>query len=771
MRHSRSALLVAAAITALVIATSANAQTVPGTTSGQTPPDPTSAQTGELAPGQAPSPAAQPAGPEVGEDVIVTAQKRAQTLIDVPQSVSVISGGALERQQAVTFEDYQKLVPGLNLQESSPGEARLVLRGINTGGVASTVATYVDETPFGSSSGQVNGAILAGEFDTFDIARIEVLRGPQGTLYGASSLGGVVKFVTALPETDHVEARARGEVESTEGGDISYQGSALLNVPLSSDLAVRASGFYRNYGGFIDSIGTAGSRVDNNINRDQSYGGRASLLFKPTDKLSIRLSALVQNLDDRAPTLAEADNFTLIPLYGRLSQSEYVPQSRNIDYRLYNGTLNWDFGFASLLSSTSYATQNEAIEEDETVPYGTALGLFSAAGPALDVGLRQHTNLDKFTQEVRLQSATSTVFEWLVGGYYTHEKGAILQRLDALTPGTLTVSAAVPQLADIFTDSTYQEVAGFANATIHFGPKFDLEFGGRESHNYQTSSQGGTGLLAPAALGAKSSEDVFTWSVAPKFKLDDHASIYARVAKGFRPGGPNILPPNATGVPSTYRSDSLISYEAGIKAETSDHSLSVDVAGFHIDWNDIQLFAEVNNFGVNANGGKAVSDGAEATFTLRPTRGLDLSINGAYTNAHLTQATDPLIGGRAGDKLPYVPKVSAAANGDYDWALGGHTAFIGGSLRMVSKQSADFDPAFLASYGRQRAIPSYVVGDAHIGYDLGKFSVEVYAKNIGNERGITSVVTGGGLPPAPNGAVNVGLIRPRVVGLSLTAGL
>ena len=154
-----------------------------------------------------------------GEDIIVTAQKREQTLIEVPQSVSVVSGATLERNQATNFKDYLKLVPGLQLNQTTPGFGRLVLRGINTGGVASTVAVYQDETIFGSSSGLVNGAILAGDFDTFDIARIEVLRGPQGTLYGANALGGILKFVTNAPDTTKYEARGRASVETTKGGD------------------------------------------------------------------------------------------------------------------------------------------------------------------------------------------------------------------------------------------------------------------------------------------------------------------------------------------------------------------------------------------------------------------------------------------------------------------------------------------------------------------------------------------------------------------------
>ena len=386
------------------------------------------------------------------DTIIVTAQKRAQSLIDVPQSVSVVPGGTLERQQATNFQDYLKLIPGLQLTQSNPGEARLTIRGINTGGVAATVATYVDETPFGSSSGQVNAAILAGEFDTFDIARIEVLRGPQGTLYGANSLGGVLKFVTALPQTDKLEARARVSAETVKSGKASYMGSAMINVPLSDTLAVRASGFYRKYGGFIDSIGTGGSDVQKNINDTKSYGGRVSALYTPSTDFSLRLTAILQNLDTNAPNVVETDPVTLKARYGGLTQSQFVPSFTDIAYRLYNGTFTVNLGFADLTSSTSYSTLKESLEDDPTVQYGLLLGTYDpVTGALVDIGLRQHTNEKRFTQEVRLSSHANDRFEWLVGGYYDHEKGAVLQRLDALTAGTLTQSPLLPQLADIFT--------------------------------------------------------------------------------------------------------------------------------------------------------------------------------------------------------------------------------------------------------------------------------------------------------------------------------
>lgn len=249
--------------------------------------------------------------------IVITAEKRPQLLIDVPQSVSVVSGGTLEAQHATNFQDYLKLVPGLQLDQDTPGEGRLIIRGVNAGGVASTVSVYVDETPFGSSTGLVNGGVLAGDFDTFDIDRIEVLRGPQGTLYGASSLGGVLRFVTAAPTTERVIVRGRAGIETVKGGDLGYSANAAVNVPLGPTLAFRASANYRKDGGFVDSIGTPGpngpSDIAKNINDTKVYGGRFSLLFKPSDAASVRLSAILQNIDADSSAVVEADPDTLKP--------------------------------------------------------------------------------------------------------------------------------------------------------------------------------------------------------------------------------------------------------------------------------------------------------------------------------------------------------------------------------------------------------------------------------------------------------------------------
>lgn len=704
-------------------------------------------------------------------DIVVTAQKREQLLIDVPQSISVVSGGELERQQATNFKDYLKLVPGLQLNQTTPGFGRLVLRGINTGGVASTVAVYQDETTFGSSSGLVNGAILAGDFDTFDVARIEVLRGPQGTLYGANALGGILKFVTNTPDTTKFEARGRASVETVAGGDESYMGSALINVPLGDSLAIRASGFYRDIGGFIDSIGTGGSDVARNINSSKSYGGRASALFAPSDDFSIQLSAYLQNLDVDAGDNVDADPATGRTLYGRRTQSQFAPEISDIRYRVYSGVLNYDLGFASIVSATSYSTLRQTFRGDLTTAFGPIIE--GALGVPNDFFQDQTTRVKRLTQEVRLQSPEDKVFEWIVGGYFTRERGLIDQNLVAATPGTLTPIAGLPVLGLAVATSRYRELAGFANGTLRFGERFDLTFGGRYSHNKQRADQSSDGILAGGASvlpTARSSEDVVTYSVSPRFKFGEKASVYARVAKGFRPGGPNVLAPGAPAELRSYDSDSLISYELGVKAETADGSFSIDAAAFHIDWSDIQVFGIINNFGLNFNGGKAESNGFEFTATVRPTAGLSASLNGAFTDATLKDDTPPQVGGLAGDRLPYTPKYSLGANADYQWALGGETeAFVGASVRTLSRQNGTFNAGLRGANGRQPTIASYSVLDLRAGVDLGRFSIELYAKNLTNSQGKTSLDFGAP-PNVPFNQASAGIIRPRSFGVTLGAG-
>lgn len=712
------------------------------------------------------------AAPGTGEDIIVTAQKRRQTLIDVPQSVTVVSGDTLQRQVATNFQDYLKLIPGLQLSQDTPGAGRLILRGLNTGGVASTVAVYADETPFGSSTGLANGGILAGDFDTFDVARIEVLRGPQGTLYGANSLGGVIKFVTNAPNVDKFALRARGGVETTQGGEISYYGNALVNIPLSDKLAVRASGTYRKNGGWIDSIGNGGSRIRDNFNDSRVYGGRASLLYTPTPTISLRLSALFQNIDVNGSSVEESNPTNLATLYGRPTQSIFVSPFRDVRYRVYDGTATIGLGqFATLTSATSYSTQKQPSRTDETFFLsGLINSIFKTPN---ELYLVQNTDTKRFTQEVRIASAHTTLLDVVVGGYYNHENALVYQLYVPVVPGSLTPITTLPLLAKVNLSSRYDELAGFGNATVHLGQHFDLDLGGRYSHNTQAVTQVLDGALVggPSTLNQPSSEGVFTYSVAPKIKFSDHATLYGRVAKGFRPGGPNALGPGAPAAARSYLSDSVVSYEVGFKGETADRRASIDIDYFHIDWSRIQLLTTIQTAGgpfrFNGNGGSAKVDGVEFTGTVRPAPGFDVSLNGALTNARLTSDA-PAAGGISGDKLPFVPRYSISLNSEYQQSLAnGVQGFVGASLRYLSKQAGPFDTQYIATYHGRSVVPSYAVVDLHAGVEFGRYTIEAYARNLNNADGKTSVSP---LGVYPNGALATGMIRPRTAGLSVTAG-
>lgn len=750
----------------------------------------TSPAIGQTADNAAGTAAAQSPAPNTSEDIIVTAQKRDQTLIQVPQAISVVSGATLESHQATSLVDYAALVPGLTLQQESPGESRVILRGINTGGSSPTVAIYVDDVPFGSSTGQTNAAHLAGDIDPFDMQQIEVLKGPQGTLYGANSLGGLLKYVTNPPRLDTVEARGRAGIEAVDGGGTGYSGNAVVNVPLGSALALRASGFYRKTPGYIDAIG----RPAKNVNDAASYGGRAALLFQPSDTFSIKLSALLQNVRADARNSYDADPETLRPIsvdpitgdpVSGFNRYQLFPDQNNADYRLYAGTLKWDLGFATLTSVTSYGKllQHEYIDSTFVDAGGISIGdlvtnyVYGSATP-LGVTESSHITQKKFTQEVRLASPSSDTFEWLIGGYYTREPGQIYQTYVPFDRATAEPQSPendfggvhYDQLVLAELDSVYKEYAGFGSVTWHVGPRFDLTGGVRYSHNKQTATQ----ILAGALAGGSSTQDggshegVFTWSIAPRFQFNDRVAVYARVAKGYRPGGPNVAPPGAgDDYPYTYKADTLVSYEAGVRGETRDHSFALDASVYYLDWSKIQVLSvfqtSLGPITADGNGKGARSYGAEVTATLRPTPGFSVISSLAYSNARLRGDTGS--GGYDGDQLPYAPKWTVDTSADYEWALSGDTkAFVGATFRMVSDQPGDFDLGYQTTYGHRLMLDGYDTLDLRAGVDFKPFTITVYAKNFANSHGL---IYGGTYGLAPPGTIAVAPIQPRTIGATV----
>ena len=736
--------------------------------------------------------AAQDANTE--EEIVVTAQKREELLRDVPQSVTAITEETLERLQADSFEDYVGRVPGMVATGEQAGNSRLVLRGLNNEGIGAAVATYVDETPFGSSTGLVNAAALALDLDPFDVERVEVLRGPQGTLYGANSMAGLIKFVTRDPSFDAYELRVRATGESTDGGDESWGARVAANIPLGNQAGLRISGFQRSTGGFIDTVQDIngngvidpGEPRSDDTNSLDTSGARATFLLQATDDLSIRLSATVQDVESAdfgsipynvTPGPPAPNRQVAGPTHGDLLALADFPNPSDTTYRILNGTVNWDLGWASLVSSSSYGELDQ----------------FRLLGDNL---IRQNNEVmqEKFTQEFRLVSPTSDGLEWMLGFFYTEEDGLIHQEQNFA--GLLDAVGFTPVLAGIFgiteddvraqaliladLDSEYSETAWFGEATYHFTPQFDVTLGARYSENEQEFDQRITNTPISAFLfglgdgGSDSSEDVTTYSFSPRLRLNEHTMIYGRVASGFRPGGPNIIG-LGTSIPPSYEADTLVNYEVGIKSDLFNNLLRFDAAIFHIDWDNIQLlFAEEiapNNFvSGNANGGTAVSQGVEWSTTLTPIEGLSIAWTGAYTDAHLDGEPPELAALRMenGDQLPFSPEWSSSIDIDFEWtAFGTTTAYVGGGARYVSDQMSNFaiapPPADQTPDDlRQIELPSYTVVDLRSGLRFDTFTVEVFARNVGDERGPTRM---GPTETSDDATV----LRPRTVGVTLTA--
>ena len=690
--------------------------------------------------------------------IVVTAEKREEALVNVPMSVTALGGNELDAMQDRDFADYAALVPGLSLNSGQTGLTRLTLRGENAGGVGSTVAVYVDESPFGSSTALLNGSIDTGDFDTWDMQRIEVLRGPQGTLYGANSEGGLLKFVTNAPQLGTLSGAAElgGEHVGNGGNGADLRG--MLNLPLGDKMALRISASDEDVPGYISDP----EHRESGINGGHKESGRVSLLAAPSDDLSIRLTATTQESKYGGVNTVDVNPTTLQPLRGDLTQTRFLPEPSNFKYENYNVTVDWNAGPFRVVSSTSYGILDTETTTDGTPLYGGLAGeLFGGApGAALDdnVGLR------KFTQELRLTSSTHETLEWQVGGFFTHEIGKLNEFLDgvALPGGELLGLIEQPII-----NSSYKEIAGFGDLTYHITSQFDLQVGGRYSHNDQTATQitNFNPLLAPAPqiVNANSSGNVFTYSVAPLWHVDANSSVYARLATGYRPGGPNVLPPGApAAVEREYGPDKTTNVEVGVRSTLLGGALSLDVALYHIDWKNIQLSELVDSFVINGNGGTARSQGVEWQFGYVPVQGLKFQWTGAYTAAKLTSPAAAL-NANSGDPLPYAPRWSTALDGEYDWTLiGDYRGFVGATWSYVGSRSSDFSSSD-APIPVQVGLPSYNTTDLRLGVEKDRYKVTLYGKNLGDSRGITDFESNG----APYTTVTV--IQPRTVGLTLSA--
>ncbi len=732
--------------------------------------------------------AQQGSGATTIEEVVVTAQKRTERLLDVPVAVTSVQPETLMKQNLVQLRDYYSQIPGLSLIGGGTEQRAnsVSLRGVATGGgTAATVAITIDDVPLTSASYLAQSPLP--DIDPADLNRIEVLRGPQGTLYGASSLGGLINFVTVSPNPYHYSGRVEVGANSVQGGDSGYSVRGSVNVPIISDrVAVRLSGFDRQDPAYIDNINPLAK--GSNINDNTTNGGRVALFVKPFDALTLNVSAMRQHTRyNGSPSLRVCTNCGAGPfrtdpnfnfVFGDFV-SNLGPTTREANFTLYEARAILDLQKADLTSISAWGRYDSTSKVDQTIAFGFLLP-FYGVGAGSTTPLINADNTKKFTQEVRLSSKPNQPFEWLVGAFYTHEDILVRQVISVQSPTGAHVADPLSQLLP----STFEEKAVFADLTYHFTDKFDVQVGGRYSENKQTSN--GSVTIDPTAqpifgpnsvnTPAPSSDSSTTWLFTPRYRFSSDLMAYVRIATGYRPGGPNAILPN---IPATFGPDTVTSYELGLKGELPAQHLTFDAALFNVDWDHVQLQATnlSNGIGYFTNGSTARSRGLELTGQWRPAAGLVIDANATFTDAALTgdipqpAGASTLIGSK-GDRLPASAKFVGNLSVRKDWQVShGFSVYVGGGYSYVGDRYAEFnnilppaDPTVTNSaFGYRLLLPSYSLVNLDTGVYNADWTFNVYLRNLFDDKGVIGGTTGGGthLPTAV-------FVQPRTYGVSLS---
>lgn len=725
------------------------------------------------------------------DEVQVTANKRVENIRDVASGISVIGGDRLEQLGATQLTDYANYAPGLQVQSNgSPGRTTVSMRGIAPLSSGATVGTYIDESPVGSSGLYQVATALSLDMLPYDIERVELLRGPQGTLYGAGSMGGLLKYVTRAPDLDATEFRIGGGLYDVKGG--SDLGSAFrvgANVPLSEGkLGLRLSYARNELPGYIDNAIDG----DDDFNDGEQTSARAALLWRG-DSASFQFTALQQSVDTSNNSVVALDPADGRSLDGDLKARQFVdtPFSKDIDYLA--ATLDWDLGFATFTSATGYSDASTVITVDGTIPYGEVANLLLGLPEPGSSAFVNRLNLEKYTQEFRLTSSGDGPLQWLVGGFYSNEEGnnsqlVTLNQMDG-TPLPAPFDAIAGTLAYLELPTKYREVAVFGNLDYEFTDAFTLGVGVRYAENRQSFSQNVTeGILLPIQeTPGSSDEDVFTWSVTPQFKLSEQSLLYAKVATGYQPGGPNVALP---GIPPQVDSSMLTSYEVGLKTEFADGAVLLDVAAFRIDWEDIQVITSFAGNNGLVNGGEATSQGLELSAQFRPSASLQFGFNAAYTDASVAEdfptvfiPSGPYVvelnTGLADDQLPYVPEWQWSATADYYFPVGTLEGHVGGGLRWVDGRVAGTterqvitDPTppgtvLLTDITPPLELDSYYALDLYASIGSNAWTLRSYVRNATDERAYSSIASVSSALTGVTAQWNAVPVQPRTVGVEV----
>jgi outer membrane receptor protein involved in Fe transport len=681
-----------------------------------------------------------------------------ERLQDVPVPVTAVSASDLVDSNQVRLQDYYTRVPSLNVAPGIQATQVLTIRGISTGGGNPTVGVVIDDVPFGGTTALGSGNQIP-DFDPSDLARIEVLRGPQGTLYGVNSMGGLIKFVTVDPSTEKLTGRVQAGLTTIRNGDDrGYNARGAINVPLGETFAVRASGFARRDPGYIDDSGLGLQGV----NEATAEGARLSALWRPTQDFSVKLSGLYQE------SAADASS-DVFPSLGDLQQHYSVPGLGRYDIKnqAYSAVVNARLGRADLTALSGYNINRIFDSLDYTPFLGAGSPVLFGAGVTA-TPYAENQRVRKFSQEVRLSMPLGAKVDWLMGAFYTDESASRVQQIYAENPTTGVIAG---QWLDNRFPTSYTEYAAFTDFTFHVTDRFNVQLGGRQSWNEATYESARVGpFVGPIPLivpERKSDASAFTYIVTPQFRLSPEMLLYARLASGYRPGGPNTTAALAAGVPAEFDPDTTRNYEIGIKGNTPDRVVSYDASVFYIDWRDIQLDLRSSAGSYLDNGGRATSQGVELSLEVRPTSVLTIAAWTAWNDAKLKENLPlPPVGtvyGLTGDRLPLSSRFSGNLSLDGDFPLRGDmTAFFGVSLSYVGERLSIFRRLANGQPVPRQELPAYARTDVRAGIRYDTWAGNLFVNNVTDRRGVLA----GGAEQFNPLAFNY--IQPRTIGVTLT---
>ena len=753
------------------------------------------------------------------DEIIVTAQKRSETIKDVPYSVSAIGQEQIEQQHILNIEDITRSLPGVSFGAgAAQGEDNITIRGIGSQTGNAAIGLYLDEVPIVTQNPWQPGTYTgASEPHFFDMSRIEVLRGPQGTLYGASSLGGAIRYISNAPDPTQDSVTVRSDLSHTDHGGTNYDEQFVVNYAVDpGTAAIRFGVDFGQNSGWIDHYkfiscdlacqeGEANTQYgpldQRDVNSQDNLVARLSALVRPSDALSVTTSLFYQRQ-------LTHDTSLFYPYIGLWDEDKLVPEYGLDEMIVGSVTVNANLNWADLTAISSYFSRENTKISDGTYYNSDFIGYLadfvftdlmtrcpncgvafdSLPGPAHQ---DQHTRTA--SQEVRLASKTSQEsglpFSW-IGGLFVSDKlikvedneyilGAnqLFQSLydEPLQDSSFGVAAPGNDFGWANVQEDERQFALFGEFTYDILKNLNATVGERYMYDrsYWDYNPGGFFTTGISYTHNNANYTGNTPKFALAYALNDAVNLYADVAKGYRIGGfiepvtviqqcgPQFeelgIDPNH--LPLTFHADHLWSYEIGEKAQLLDNHLSINASAYHVDWSQIQQsFVLPCGAPYTANFGTAVSNGGELEVRGKVTQDLTLGINGGVTHAYLTKVS-PNVGASQGQDLLNTPSWSATATGEYGRPVGSLRVFARTDYSWVGPSHGTYDMAD-PDYTR----PSYSVLNLTAGIDSGNLEVALYAKNLLNDTRIIQHVL---IDSLESGYT----LHPRTVGITFNYSL